>query len=118
LEDLKGRKVLAFAGLANPGYFLEILESLGATLVGHIVFPDHHRYTEGDLGAIRKTMSHAEWVVTTEKDMVRLEGLGVEGLPLRVLQIKMHISDEDAFKRALFAGLGIEDTLALNQNTV
>ncbi len=117
LDGLRGREILAFAGLADPGYFFELLESLGATLVGEIVFPDHHRYTESDLDVIRKGISHAEWVVTTEKDWVRLKHLILEGLPIRVLEIRMEISNEDTFREALFAGLEIEETLASSQNT-
>lgn len=116
LDGLRGRKILAFAGLANPDYFFELLESLGAALVGEVIFPDHHRYTERDLEIIQKTMSQAEWMVTTEKDMVRLEDLNLEGLPIRVLTIRMRISDEQAFRKALFAGLEIDEVLTSSQN--
>lgn len=117
LDGLRGIEILAFAGLANPEYFFELLESLGAILVREVVFPDHHRYTERDLAVIRETMSHARLVVTTEKDWVRLEHLSLEGLPLRVLEIRMQISEENAFREALFAGLEIEGTFASSQNT-
>ncbi len=108
-ERLGGKRVAAFAGLANPEYFFELLESLGAVLVGKVVFPDHHAYTEDDIGVVRKIMSHAEWSVTTEKDMVRLEGLSLKGFPLKVLEIRMEVSDENAFKEALFEGLKIHE---------
>lgn len=116
VDSLRGRKILAFAGLANPDYFFELLESLGAVLVEEVVFSDHHPYIEEDLEIIEKAMSHAEWVVTTEKDMVRLEDLNLEGLPLRVLEIRMKISDEGAFRKALFAGLEIDGMFTLSQN--
>jgi len=118
LEDIRGRRIAAFAGLASPEYFFELLESLGAILVGEILFPDHRRYTERDVELIRTTVSQAERVVTTAKDMVRLEDLSLEGLPLRVLEIRMEISDEKAFNQALFTGLEIDQKGPLSQKTV
>ncbi|MBW2122044.1 MAG: tetraacyldisaccharide 4'-kinase [Deltaproteobacteria bacterium] len=109
---LSGKKILAFSGLASPDHFFELLESLGAALVGEIVFADHHRYTERDLAFIRSNMSGAEWTVTTEKDMVRLEGLNFDELPLRVLTIRLEINEEEDFTRALFSGLEIGDSPA------
>lgn len=114
-DGLKGKKVLAFAGIARPEYFFELLGSLGAAVVEEIIFPDHHWYAQRDLETIQKTMSRAEWVVTTEKDMVRLEDLNLTGLPIRVLEIRMEISDEEAFREALFAGLETHEVSATNQ---
>ncbi len=64
-----------------------------------------------------KMMSGAEWVVTTEKDMVRLENLNLEGLPIRVLRIRLEISDEEGFREALFAGLEIHEMSRTRQDT-
>ncbi len=116
-ERLKGKRILAFAGLAKPEYFFELLESRGAVLVEKILFPDHHPYTERDLETMGKMMSGAEWVVTTEKDMVRLENLNLEGLPIRVLRIRLEISDEEGFREALFAGLEIHEMSRTRQDT-
>ncbi len=113
-HTLTDKRVLAFAGLASPEYFFETLESLGANLVGEIVFPDHHQYTERDLEIIRGTMSDAEWCVTTEKDLVRMENLNMVGLSFRVLEIRIRISNEATFKKAILAALNIDE--AANSN--
>ena len=110
-DDLTGKKILAFAGLAKPDYFFELLESLGASVVRHLAFPDHYPYAQRDLEAIRKEMCGAEWTVTTEKDMVRLEGLDLEGLDIKVLEVRMEIFEEETFKEALFTGLAREKVL-------
>jgi tetraacyldisaccharide 4'-kinase len=116
LTSLQGKKIFAFAGLATPEYFFELLRSLGAVLVGEIVFPDHHRYKEDDLDLIRKMIADAEWSVTTEKDMIRLEDLNYEGLPIKVLQIRTEISRQKAFEEALFAGLEIKRIVTSGQS--
>jgi tetraacyldisaccharide 4'-kinase len=78
VETLRGRGVLAFAGIAAP-------ERLGDTLVAHgavvreiVTFPDHHGYVPGDLEAVtqRARAIGAGLLVTTEKDAVRLTGSG------------------------------------------
>ncbi len=71
--DLKGRKVVAYAGIANPHRFFSMLDSLGADIVERHTFADHHAFSEAEAemlldGASR---SHAS-LVTTEKDLVRL----------------------------------------------
>jgi len=117
LELLKGRRILAFAGLADPEYFFELLRSLGGVLAEEMVFPDHHWYTERDLKIIQKMMPGVECIVTTEKDMVRLEGLNLEGLPIRVLEIKMEISDQETFRETLFRRLEVQKTAPSSQET-
>ena len=45
---LRGARVLAVSGLARPGAFRRTLADLGAEVVGERVFPDHHRFTDGE----------------------------------------------------------------------
>jgi tetraacyldisaccharide 4'-kinase len=111
-DDLRGKTILAFAGLASPAYFFELLRSLGASVREELIFPDHHCYTEGDVKDIREMTAGAEWAVTTEKDMVRLRDMNIENLPIRVLEIRMDIADEERFKTSLLRDLAIQDTAA------
>lgn len=72
-EDLKGRRVFAFAGIAQPEKFFLTLVRLGAEIVGTRGFDDHHPYGEADLAAIAAAARAADAIaVTTEKDMVRI----------------------------------------------
>jgi tetraacyldisaccharide 4'-kinase len=70
---LGGRRVLAVSGLADPSAFYAMLRELDADLVGIFEYPDHHAYTNADWQAMVNAMRNAEIVVTTEKDMVKLE---------------------------------------------
>jgi tetraacyldisaccharide 4'-kinase len=69
--DLRGKRVFAFAGLADNKQFFAALRACGADVVGTRGFPDHHRYTAADLAALRN--SGAELLVTTEKDAVKID---------------------------------------------
>jgi len=72
-EELRGRRVCALSSLGNPVAFLRALQRLGAEVVGEARFPDHHRYRGQDLALVGEgPAAEAEWVVTTEKDAVRL----------------------------------------------
>ena len=78
VQTLKNRAITAFAGIAKPDRFFNALESTGISLTRRVRFPDHHTYSERDLNNLP-----GEVHITTEKDAVRLEGLG-EFLHLRI----------------------------------
>lgn len=73
---LRGKRVYAFAGLANNDRFFADSRAEGLTLAGTRGFADHHPYTAGDVAAIRAAARRAaaEAIVTTEKDAVKLAG--------------------------------------------
>jgi tetraacyldisaccharide 4'-kinase len=93
LERLASARVAAFAGIGNPGAFRMSLENLGANLVGFRPFPDHHAYTAVDLHAIRDwaTGLHADLVVTTLKDLVKVRADRLGDIPLFALEISLEI---------------------------
>lgn len=78
--ELKGRRVVAYAGIANPVRFFETLTAVGAEVVVRETFPDHHRFSaaEADRLLVLAETSNAA-LVTTEKDVVRLGGDGAAG---------------------------------------
>lgn len=89
---VKGKKVLAFAGLGDNQSFFNLLREIGAELVRTVEFPDHHRYSKKDLERLTP-LGEAEIMVTTEKDAVKIEGLGVEE-DVFYLSIEAQIEDE------------------------
>lgn len=110
VEALQGKAIVAFSGIANPRSFESTLESLGAKVLKHLVFPDHHPYSMGDLEAILEKGEdlRAEMVLTTEKDAVRLLDLPINpGIPLYALRVRFSlIEGEDALERILGVSLG------------
>jgi tetraacyldisaccharide 4'-kinase len=70
VEWLAGRRVAAFAGIGNPDAFFDAVSQTGAILVQRLAFPDHHRYQ----GAGPVKPADAELLITTEKDLVNLDG--------------------------------------------
>ena len=72
--ELSGKRCVAFCGIGYPEGFRQTLDSLGVRLSQFAVFPDHHQYTAADLQTIAGAAedTKAEFIVTTEKDAMRL----------------------------------------------
>ena len=105
-EELRGRRVFAMSGIANPQGFRQTLVGAGAHLVGSLAFADHHAFTPED-GArmVQEARAvSAEWIVTTEKDAVRLDMQPPVGVPLLALGVHLEVIEGAA---ALEAALGI-----------
>ena len=74
LAALRGKKVYAFAGLANNEQFFAMLRENGVELTGTRGFPDHHDYGRIETAMIKTLARGADLIVTTEKDAVKLAG--------------------------------------------
>ena len=74
IEALHGVEAVAFAGIARPESFFDLLQQEGVVVSRGLAFPDHHRYCEADLLLLLRTMKAYKtgFLITTEKDMVRL----------------------------------------------
>jgi tetraacyldisaccharide 4'-kinase len=104
---LAGRLVHAVSGIANPESFHRTLQGLGARLAGTLCFPDHHPFTEADLAHIAAEAKAlgAEWILTTEKDAVRLDGDLPQGFPVLALGITLEVIE---------GGRGLEQLLGIS----
>lgn len=69
-----GRRVVAVAGIARPERFFAALRAEGWDVVRKVTFRDHHWFSANDRTSIERTArdAHADLVMTTEKDAVRL----------------------------------------------
>lgn len=71
--QLRGKKVLAFAGIGRPAKFLDSLRQVGAEPVEQRLFADHHRYRPAEIEALLAQAASCSAIpVTTAKDAVRL----------------------------------------------
>lgn len=71
LEDFRGMRVHAVAGIANPARFFEALHALAIDVVPH-PFPDHHRHVAADLD-----FGDGAPVLMTEKDAVKCRAFDI-----------------------------------------
>lgn len=106
---VRGRRVLAFAGIGRPEKFFDMLEALGAEVVQRAAFPDHAPFTPSRIAALEDDALRKDLLpVTTEKDAVRL--LTLTAAPrlrkaMAVLPVRMAFDDEDGLRAFLAAAL-------------
>lgn len=109
LCDLKGnpkplfwieeKRVLLFSGLANPLNFEKTVISLKPSYIERVDFMDHHNFKEKDIDLIVKRAENmnANFIITTEKDLVKLpKYLDIENL--YVLKIEFTMLEDNSLK--------------------
>ncbi len=75
VASLGGRRVLAFAGIGDPGRFFRTLRASGIEVVAKRMFADHHPYSKSEIESlVAEARRDALTLVTTEKDLARLRG--------------------------------------------
>jgi tetraacyldisaccharide 4'-kinase len=80
VQALRGKRVLGFAGIGDPGRFFRTLRLSGIDLVRERSFADHHPFTQSEIEALTAEAKGEELTpVTTEKDLARLRR--ADGLP-------------------------------------
>jgi tetraacyldisaccharide 4'-kinase len=97
-EALHGREVELVSALGNPEGFERSVAALGARVLVHRKFRDHHRYTAADLAGLG---AGGRWLVTSEKDAVKLVGLA----PVHVLAARFELVEGEAVLTALLHSL-------------
>jgi len=95
ISMLKGKKAVAFAGLADNDQFFDSLEQAGCMLVRTFSFADHHRYGCTDLDRIAQTAQEdkADVIVTSFKDYVKIENRKRWPLPLVSVDVEIQLLD-------------------------
>ena len=97
------RKVLAFAGIANPEKFFATLAEAGIAVAERLSFPDHHRYTAAEAQTlIARAGAASLMLLTTEKDLVRLAGdphLAALAGRATALPVRLVIEEHEAFRQ-------------------
>jgi len=115
LDYLRGKRVATFSGIANPALFEEAIRQCGAQLLHSADFSDHHSFSEEELDFLFDDAreKNVEFVVTTEKDAVRINAARKWPLPVYYLRMEIEIlSGEKVFEQAverICEGLRAED---------
>ncbi|MFA6236552.1 MAG: tetraacyldisaccharide 4'-kinase [Bacteriovorax sp.] len=90
LDQIRNRKVICVAGVANPQSFFKLLEDLGAEILVTESFPDHHFFKLDEINALLAyAKSEDALIVTTEKDIVRIKKI-VSDESIVFLEVDIH----------------------------
>jgi tetraacyldisaccharide 4'-kinase len=85
VAELRGKRVLAFAGIGDPARFFNTLRASGIDVAAERFFADHHPYTQAEIESLLAEAKHdGLTLVTTEKDLARLRDTSQQTVPFRV----------------------------------
>ena len=96
LDDIKNKKVLAFAGIGNPTNFFDLLKNNNIEIIETLNFPDHYNFKKIDITKLNKRAKELNaCLVTTEKDYSRLNNEDKKNI--NCLKIKLLIDKKEEF---------------------
>ena len=104
LSDLKDRRIGAFSAIADPTSFENFLRQFGAHVIYARRFLDHHRYTRQELNQLfaKARRKNLQYLVTTEKDAVKIPDSFSMPVPLYFLRLEIDIlSGDKDFEKAV-----------------
>jgi tetraacyldisaccharide-1-P 4'-kinase len=93
--------VLAVSAVARPAALYRALRDWEADLVHVLEYPDHHAYGTGEWQAIAAAAKDVDLIVTTEKDLVKLEAFPFARGKLVALRLGVEVEDADALVDAV-----------------
>lgn len=90
LDILKDKRILAVSGIAKPNPFYQNLLTFDLLEMVTLGFPDHYPYTQAEIDQLELIIRHdqIDYIVTTAKDMVKLQEFKIS-IPLLALQMKV-----------------------------
>jgi tetraacyldisaccharide-1-P 4'-kinase len=103
LAALQGQRAVAVCSIGDPASFFSLLESLGVTITARLAFPDHHWYDEADYRVINQSGGNANFIITTEKDIAKLDETMLGKRKILALQTRMQVAGEEQFFKTIRA---------------
>lgn len=106
---LRGRRVLAFAGIGDPSRFFRGLRACGVDVAAERAFADHHPFSQRDVAALQSAAEKdGLTLVTTEKDLARLrnnENIAAFAQAVAPFAVTLAFDDETALRSFLMDGI-------------
>ena len=88
LQSLSTQKALAFCAIGIPSHFFTMAEGLCMS-VERISFRDHHVYSRADITEIMDKAAGKDIIITTEKDMVKIDPVWFGSLAERLFAVRV-----------------------------
>jgi tetraacyldisaccharide 4'-kinase len=93
VDALRGKRVLAFAGIGDPARFFATLRASGIDVVAEHPFPDHHPFVPAELDALIGVSRRDDLtLVTTHKDLARI-GAASLAVPIAAFAVTLDFDD-------------------------
>ncbi len=103
LSILRGKRVMAFAGIGDPQRFFSTLRANGVNVVDERPFADHHVFTFAEIERlVADAKANSLLLVNTDKDMARIRSnarLMSYASEIATLSVTMEFEDEESLRR-------------------
>ena len=96
-EELSGKKAAALCSIGDPASFIAMISQSGMHVSDKLIYPDHHAYGAGDYTAIRDAAASVDAVITTEKDIAKLDAGMLQHDNLIFMEIEQVIEPASRF---------------------
>lgn len=98
-------KILTVTGIADPRRFYRLIHEWEGEIVKTLEFGDHHSYTAGDWQQISRMARMVDLIITTEKDIVKLQRFPFAKDKLLALRVAMSVENGPALVEAILRRL-------------
>tara|TARA_Y100000766_G_scaffold280069_1_gene289293 strand:+ start:3898 stop:4836 length:939 start_codon:yes stop_codon:yes gene_type:complete len=96
IENFKGTKLLALAGIANPENFFQLLQDNGLKIDKKLIFPDHYMFSKNEIINIKNIAKDNNYkIIMTEKDYCKIKKFDTSNL--EYLEVSLEIRDKEKF---------------------
>lgn len=108
---ISGRPLAVVSGIAAPAAFYDTVRQWDGQIEEVFEYPDHHIYSEGDWQLLLRKTREAELIVTTEKDLVKLERFPFARGKLLAVRVSPQVERGDELVRLVLERTGLVDKL-------
>lgn len=109
LACLAGKRVVAVVGIAHPERFYDSIHRWDATIEEVFEYPDHHPYTRADWQKVSRRSQDCDLLVTTEKDLVKLQAFPFARGKLMALRVEPSLDDEERMLALIEERIAVAD---------
>jgi len=106
VDEFRGRTALAFCGIGNPDSFRKTLAQFAIEVKDFQTFRDHYAYRRADVEELERWADSSppdSLLVTTQKDLVKLQIAHLAGRELWALRIELVVQKGEAELHKLLA---------------
>jgi tetraacyldisaccharide 4'-kinase len=101
LTMLDRSKILAVSAVADPAPFYRMIHDWDGEIVDTMEFPDHHNYSTRDWQRINRAAQNVDFILTTEKDIIKLARFPFAKEKLMALRVEMAVENGAALIAAV-----------------
>jgi tetraacyldisaccharide 4'-kinase len=106
-DGLSGKNAAALCSIGDPASFINMISRSGMHVSETLVYPDHYAYGAADYTAIRDIAARVDAVVTTEKDIAKLDAGMLQLDHLIIMEIEQVVEPAERFIDDVIMGAGL-----------